>query len=161
MMNNYDYMPLMNGNRAFIRVDGVSTGSFPTNGKTTLVARVGPRSTFMRHGAEFTEKYRPTQTWDFKYTDPARASFVVVLFKKHLFGGDEEIGEVELRLSAFEANTVVSQEFTLKSPHVQSVPARLRLSVHLSEDGSSAFCAPLNGKVIFNPEIPHKKTYFQ
>ena len=160
MMNNFEYMPLISGNYAYIRVDGVSTGSFHTSGKTTLVARVGPRSSFMGHAAEFNEKNHPNKTWEFRYNDPARSSFVLVLFKKHLFGGDEEIGEVELRLSAFEPNTVVSEEFTLKSPHNMPVPARARISVHLSEDGSSAFCAPAGGKILANPEIPHKATYF-
>ncbi|EAY19617.1 hypothetical protein TVAG_228800 [Trichomonas vaginalis G3] len=160
MMNNYDYLPLMNGNRAFIRIESVSTGSFKTNGKATLVARVGPRTTFMRHSCEFTEKNKPFQTWDFKYTDPARASFVVVLFKKHIFGGDEEIGEIELRLSAFEANSVVTQEFALKSPSKLNVPAKATISVHLSEDGAEAFDVP-EGKIISNAEIPHKTTYFK
>ncbi|EAY13654.1 hypothetical protein TVAG_387950 [Trichomonas vaginalis G3] len=160
MSSNYEYMPLMNGNRAYIRVDGADTGSYKTNGKTTLVARVGPRNNFMNHAAEFSEKGFPTQTWEFKYNDPSRSSFVVVLFKKHIFGGDEEIGEVELRLSAFEPNTVVSQEFTLLSPRNQSVPAHVKLSVHLSEDGSCPFCAPFGGKLMANAEIPHKKTYF-
>ncbi|EAX92000.1 hypothetical protein TVAG_001700 [Trichomonas vaginalis G3] len=161
MSSNFDYMPLMSGSRAYIRVDGVETGSFHTNGKTTLVARVGPRANFMNHTAEFSEKNCPKKTWEFKYSDASRSSFVVVISKKHLFGGDEEIGEVELRLSAFEPNTVVSAEFNLKSPHNQAVPARARLSVHLSEDGSSAFCAPAGGVVFQNAEIPHKKTYFQ
>ena len=160
MSSNFEYMPLMNGNRAYIRVDGVNTGSFKTSGKTTLVARVGPRNSFMNRAAEFTEKGFPSKTWEFKYNDPSKASFVLLISKKHMFGGDEEIGEVELKLSAFEPNTVVSQEFKLLSPRNQSVPASVRLSVHLSEDGSCPFCAPFGGKLLANAEIPHKKTYF-
>ncbi|KAI5536245.1 hypothetical protein TVAGG3_0423670, partial [Trichomonas vaginalis G3] len=49
-------MPLVSGNYAYIRVDGVSTGSFHTSGKTTLVARVGPRSSFMGHAPNSTRR---------------------------------------------------------------------------------------------------------
>ncbi|EAY17427.1 hypothetical protein TVAG_320220 [Trichomonas vaginalis G3] len=156
-----DYMPLMNGNKAYIRVESVNTGGFPVSNKTSLIACVGPRTSFMRHQAEFTPKTSPSNTWEFKYNDPSKSSFVFCLFKKHLFGGDEEIGEIELRLSGFEPNTVVRSEFTLKSPNSKMVPATAIISVHLCEDGSFPFCAPLDGKVLSNPEIQHSKTYFK
>ncbi|EAY17628.1 hypothetical protein TVAG_235090 [Trichomonas vaginalis G3] len=159
--NNNEYLPLMNGNKAYIRIDSVNAGGFPVNNKTALIACVGPRSTFMRHQAEFTPKTNPSNTWEFNYTNSSRASFVFCLFKKHLFGGDEEIGEIELRLSAFELNTVVSNKFTLKSPNPRIAPATAVISVHLCEDGSFPFCAPLDGKVLSNPEIEHAKTYFK
>ena len=160
MRSNFQYVPLMNGNRAYIRIDGVQTGSFKTSGKTTLVARVGPRNNFMGHAAEFNERSHPDKTWEFRYNDPSRSSFVFILFKKHLFGGDEEIGEVELSLNAFEPNSVVSTEFQLQSPNKQSIPARARISVHLSEDGSEPFDATENGKLVGDAVIPHKQTYF-
>ena len=158
--NNGEYTALISGNRAFIKVDAVDTGSYNMSNKAKLVARVGPRHSFMNHSTEFGLKERPQGTFDFKYTDPERSSFVCVLFKKHLFGGDEELGEIELRLSAFEPNTVVSKEYTLKTPSSKHIPCRVRISVHLSEDGSNAFCAPAGGKLLANPEIPHKTTYF-
>ncbi|EAX89110.1 hypothetical protein TVAG_009440 [Trichomonas vaginalis G3] len=161
MMNNFEYMPLVSGNYAYIRVDGVSTRQLPIQAaRQQIVARVDPRSLLTVHVTKFTEMSHPNKTWEFRYNDPARSSLVLVLFQKHLFGGEEEISEVELRLSAFEPNTVVSEEFTLKSPHNMPVPARARISVHLSEDGSSAFCALAGGNILANPEIPHKATYF-
>lgn len=158
--SNGGYSALLSDSRAYIKIDGVETGSYALDGKTTLVARVGPRNTFMSHSYEFNIRERPQNVWDFKYNDAHRSSFVFVLFKKHLFGGDEELGEIELRLGSFEPNTVVTKEYTLKTPSSKHIPCRARISVHLCEDGSSPFCAPNDGKLLSNPEIPHAQTYF-
>ncbi|EAX89580.1 hypothetical protein TVAG_444990 [Trichomonas vaginalis G3] len=162
--NNYggNYMPLLSGARAYVKVDAVDTGSFPgLEGKSDLVMRVGPRHCFMGYGFDFKKGEHPNHTWEFKYQDAHRSSLVICLFKKRIFGGDEEIGEIELKLSAFEPDTIVTKEYTLKPPDPKNIPARVRISIHLSEDGSMAFSAPAGGKLLCNPEIPHATTYFK
>lgn len=156
---NIDSMPLLDGNRAYIRVDSVDTGSFRIKNDTKLIARVGPKTSFMIHPAEFNPRSSPRTNWDFKYNNARCASFVVAIFKKRIFGGDLEIGEVELKLSGFEPNKVTTGTFNMMSPQGKNYNASVKVSVHLSEDGSFPFTAPEDGKILQNPIIPHAHTY--
>lgn len=154
-------MNLISESRCYVRIDAVDTGSFPgLTAKSELVARVGPRANFMGYSFDFPVKEHPNHIWDFKYNDAHRSSIVVCIFKKKIIGGDEEIGEIELKLGSYEPNTVITKDYTLKSPNSKYIPARVRISFHLSENGAPAFSAPQGGKLLSNPEIPHATTYF-
>lgn len=159
--NNFalDQRPMKEGNKAFIRVDQVNTGSYPIRGNTTFVCCVGPRNSFRNHPSEFGANEVPLDTWDFDYKNANKSSFALVLFRKKLFGGDEEIGEVELRLSSFQPNTVVTENIKLQSPRNKYFNVSVKLSVHICDDGSFPFDAPA-GKLLENPVIPHRTTYY-
>ena len=82
-----------------------------------------------------------------------------VIFKKRYFGSDREIGEIEIKLNAFEFNKVTTHEFTLQSPNPNAVPAKIRVSVHLSDKCTVPFHAPVGQIAIKNFQILHAKTY--
>lgn len=148
------------GNRAFIRIDSVQTGTYPIKSKATLIAHVGPRTSFMNHTSEFGLNEAPLDTWDFSYKNAQNSSFVIAIFRKRLFGGDEEIGEIELKLGSFEKNKVVSEIFELQTLRNRYFNVKVNVSVHLCEDEGFPFCADGNGKLLSNPVIRHQTTYF-
>lgn len=156
---NIDNNPINDGHRAYIRIDSIETGSFPVKSDTKLLVMVGPRTSFMLHQKEFTPKRIPVISWDYKYNNASKSSFVFALFKKRIFGGNEEIGEVELKLSGFEKNKVVTQDYYLQTPNNKYYNVKVRISIHCDENGSFPFMAPQDGKLIANPVIIHQKTY--
>ena len=130
----------------FIKVESVDIGSFPASAKADLMVCIGPRKHYMDFAYNM-KKYETNvpHIWTFYSKKPQRASFVIALFKKRYFGINSEIGKVELKLNEFQPNTVTTKEFNLVPPNsngFNQFGARIRVSVHLNENGSSAFSAP-------------------
>lgn len=160
-MNNpleRDYNKLLNGNRVYVRIDDLSTGSFKLSNQSKLIACVGHRRNYKPYKYEFRANSKNIdKTWRFAYDNIETSSFVVVLFKKKTFGSNKEIGEIELRAAAFQPNTIVTEEFTLISPDSNAIPAKVTLSVHVSENGAKEFKAPKSGLLFSNAVIHRQK----
>ena len=178
-MQSYSFNPAQK--TAYIRIGEISTGDYRCSNESELVLFVGPAKLFkpprvldseigeaeiaeevLVHDLEF--KF-PTKNrnfvdhiWKFHFHEEEHSSFVVVLYKHH-FLGDSEIGEIELSLKAFQPNTVVSDVFTLLGPNRDWEPAKMRITVHIDENGAQPFSAPEGLLFSDIAEIPHKKTY--
>lgn len=148
MSYTMDSTPLIGHNamqkNIYIRVEGVDAGTFPIDAKSEYVACVGPRATYRQHKCDFPVGGKPNNVWNFRYTDAYRSSFFVALYKKRIFGGDILIGELELNVAQFKPNVITTQIVTLKSAEIKYLPPRVRISVHISENGAQKFCAPFN-----------------
>lgn len=147
-------------NTAYVRVEAVQPGNVPVKQDTKFIIGVGPRTSVKLHPEEFTVKSAPTNVWDFQYNNVNTSSFVISLLKKKNFGGNEIIGEVELRLSAFESNKMTTQEFYLQTPNNKYYNVKVKISVHLCENGSMPFMCETNGKMASNPIIEQRYTYY-
>ena len=143
----------------YIRLEGVNLGSYHASNHAVLKACIGSRKYFLPNAYEFHITDPVQHTWTCNFSNPDRSSFIIALFKRRLFGNDHEVGEIEIKVNAFEPNTVTTKEFELLSPNRFSTPARVRVSVHIAADGSSPFQAPLSTNIKDNFEIPHNKTY--
>ena len=153
-----------NGKQVFIKINSVDTGSFKVQKDTKLVACVGSRKTFPNCRYEFSAGNHTNlnKVWSFTYKNAQRSSLVFVLYKgKTFFGNDQEIGEIEIKLSALACNRVTTHEFVLRSPDKNAIPARVSLSIHVSENGCKAFTAPAGDKIRSDFEIIHKETFTQ
>ena len=156
----YGYQSIDQQHEFYIRIDDIDLGSFAASDKANLKICIGPRKLFQNFSSEFHRFEIPQRTWAFQYKNADRASFVIALFKKRVFGRDSEIGEVELKLNAFQPNAVTQRTFTLHSPNSNAIPAKIVISVHANENGSGKFHA--QKATAFNEnnfEIHHKKTY--
>lgn len=96
---------------------------------------------------------RVSKIWEQRYTNPNKSSFVVSIFKKRMYGCDIKIGEVELKVSGFERDTVVTHEFKLHNGKIRGNQPTVTISVHVSENGAAPFEAPNDGKIVSNVEI--------
>ena len=166
---------------AYIKISDISTGDYRCSDESQLVLFVGPRTAFkapripdvdiqeaeevqeeILHEDEYKFSTRNRNyvdhLWKFHFKAEDHASFVVVLYKHH-FLGDSEIGEIELKLKAFQPNTVVSDVFTLLGPNKDWEPAKLRITVHIDENGAQPFSAPEGMFFSDDAEIKHEKTY--
>ena len=156
-----DYQSLVSSNKVFVKIDKIDYGSFKVDKNTMIIGCVGSRYSFKPYAYTFpVSETTPNKVWDLEYKNAARSSFVLVLFKHRFFGSDIEIGEIELKISGFETNTVTQHEFTLQSPFYGN-PVKVTLSVHVSEDGTRGFKAPLSNSLIGDVVIPHQKCYSQ
>ena len=129
----------------FIRVESLDIGSYPASNKADIMVCIGPRKHYMDFAYNMKKnEINVPHTWTFYSKNPATASFVIAVFKKRYFGVNSEIGQVELRLKSFQPNTVTTKDFTLNSAQGSgnSYPARIRVSVHINSNGSTAFNAP-------------------
>lgn len=154
------YQSLISDNEVYVRIDSIDTGSFPVKNDTKLIACIGSRHSFLPYSYEFKAGNNVNHVWNFTYKNQDRSSFVLVLFKRQLFGGDKEIGEIELKLNAFQTNAVTQHTFELHSPQKNAIPAKVTLSVHICEDGSERFNAPEAQSIQNQYEIVHKSTYY-
>ena len=145
---------------AYIKVTEISLGDYPCSDESELVLAVGPRNYFNEYQFQFPTKnrYNVQHYWKFPFNNEEHSSFVVVLYKHHVMGNGE-IGEIELRLTAFQPNTVVSDIFTLHGPNVDWQPAKCRITVHVDENGAPPFSAPEGFEFDENAEIKHTHTY--
>lgn len=148
-----------NNKRVLIHVRGIDLGSYSATDKAGLVLYVGAPSSFKKYPYPFKcgERNHIDRTWEYHYKVDNNASFVIALYKQH-FLGDKEIGELELKISAFQPNTVITERFELQSPNIAAVPARIELEIHLNTDGSQPFQAP-KGFLFDNPTILHRNFY--
>ena len=153
------YHSLESVNQIYIKIDSLDIGSFPASEKAILKAYVGPRKAYLPFSFEFHKNQALDHIWNFNFKNADRSSFVIALFKKRYFGSDREIGEIEIKLNAFEFNKVTTHEFTLQSPNPNAVPAKIRVSVHLSDKCTVPFHAPVGQIAIKNFQILHAKTY--
>ena len=146
-------------NQVYIRIDSIDLGSFQSTNKATLKACIGSRKSFLPNVYEFHKNDILNHTWTFTFKNANRSSFIFALFKKRIFGGDHEVGEIEVRINAFQPNTVTTEEFILKSPNPNAVPAKVKLTIHVCENGAQEFDAPPSTSINNNFEIPHATTY--
>ena len=158
--SNSSYQSLISDNEVYVRIDSINTGSFQVKNDTKLIACVGSRHSFLPYAHEFRAGSKVNHVWNFTYKNQDRSSFVLVLFKRQLFGGDKEIGEIELKLNAFQPNAVTQHTFVLHSPQKNSIPAKVTLSVHICEDGNEKFNAPEAATMHSQYESLHKTTYY-
>ncbi|EAY14839.1 hypothetical protein TVAG_411050 [Trichomonas vaginalis G3] len=128
---------------AYIRLDKFDLGNFNVDYGAKIVASVGTRSSLLRNAKDFDFLDKnPQKVWELRYHNPNTTSFIFTLAKKRIFGGDIPIGEVELKLSNFETNTVVKCDCKLRNPSNRRLNSTVTLSIHVCEDGSAPFNAP-------------------
>ena len=166
-MNNFintkfaSYVPQETTNQAFVKINSIDTGSFKLERDARLSACIGSRKTFKNCPYDFfmADSKRLQKVWTFSYKNAQRSSLVFVLYKKNFFGTDEEIGEIEIKLNALTCNRITNHVFVLRSPDKNAIPAKVSLSIHISENGSKPFQAPEGDKIRSDFEIFHKETY--
>ena len=146
--------------RAYIKISNIELGDYPCSDNSELILSVGPHNKFQDNEVKFPTRDRGffENTWHFAFTREERSAFVVVLYKHHL-PINREIGEIELRLDAFQPNTVVSDVFALTGTEKDWMPAKLRITVHVDENGAPPFSAPEGFEFPDKAEVKHKKTY--
>ena len=143
---------LLSRNMVYIKIEDIDYGSFPVDSSTAIVIAFGSRKTYQQNLLTIQgHEHAPKKVWSFGYKNPTKSSFVIVLYKYKFFGKNQEIGEIELRLGGFTENRVTTHEFTMKSPNRGREP-KITLTVHVSEDGASAFdaesCSEVKDSVI-------------
>ena len=155
------YQRLLDSITININMTSVDFGSTGIQPKDTIVACVGTRKnpTAFRHEFPAVDRNSINHTWQFRVNNPQCASFVVVLFKRRFLGGDKEIGEIHLRCSAFEVDTVVSHTFELDTPTFQSVKPKVSLDVHLNTTSAQPFFAT-PGKLDEDFKVEHPACMF-
>ena len=152
---SYDERPshARNEHHLYLKVSSVDPGSFPIDEKTLLTLCIGPRKNYKTFGYDFHIKEKVDRVWEFTYRNSNKSSIMLGLYTKGFFGNTTEIGEIELNLAAFKANTVTKQQFTLRSRDRNRVPPQIKLSLHLSENGEPSFHAPETNKIEDDFEI--------
>ncbi|EAY12238.1 hypothetical protein TVAG_027910 [Trichomonas vaginalis G3] len=127
----------------YIRLEKFDLGNFNVDYGSKIVASVGTKSSLLRNAKAFDsmEKY-PQKVWEVRYHNQNTTSFIFSLAKKRIFGGDIPIGEVELKISNFEVNTVAKCDCKLKNIANRRLNATATLSVHVCENGAASFNAP-------------------
>ena len=153
------YQALNDSTQVYVRIDSIDLGSFQASNKATLKACVGSRKSFLPFSFEFHKNERIDHTWSFNFKNANRSSVVIAIFKRRYFGGDHEVGEIEIKMNAFELNTITTHDYVLQSPNPNAVPARVRVSIHVCDNGAPAFCAPETSKIAENFQIHHATTY--
>ena len=130
---------LLEQNRVHIRIDRIDYGGFRLSNSDAVVIAFGSKSSFMNHlmTIQATDP-PPNKVWSFNYRMANKSSFVIVLYKYKFFGKNEEIGEIELKLSGFYENKVTTHTFPMRS-RVRGPPPSITLTVHVSEDQAEAF----------------------
>ena len=153
------YQQLNDQTIVYLRIESVDLGSFQASNKATLKACVGSRKNFQTFPYEFHRNEKINHTWSFNFKNSNRSSVVIAIFKRRYFGGDHEVGEIEIRMNAFQLNTITTHEYTLQSPNPNAAPARIVVSIHVCDNGAPAFCAPETSKIAENFQIHHAATY--
>lgn len=143
-----------------IRMSHVDLGSFKASDKSTLIACIGTKISPNTFPHEFPTKSKDfiPHEWTFQYHNQGKATFKMSLWKRHLIGNDVFIGSIDLKLSAFQTNTVVSEVFELHCPNTFMVPPRVRIDVHVNENGSVPFRAPRGMLFVDDFEVVKAKT---
>ena len=140
----------------YVKVDKIDFGSYETKPNDQLIVCVGPKNSFRGYPHEFTPKDSVTKVWSFPYKNQLRASIVVALYKAKFFGGNIDLGKIEISLSALERNKVTKNSFKLRSENTEK-PIIVDLSIHLNEDESAAFDAPTTTKLESGYQIIRKE----
>ena len=131
----------MSANKFHVKIAHIDYGRYLVNKDDTLCVCVGSRKGFMNNKFLFNvSDKRIKKVWSFDYTDPRKSSFVVALFKSKMFGKDEEIGQIELKINGFKPNVVTTYTFPINATSTD--PPRVTIVVHRSEDGCDPFDAP-------------------
>ena len=143
----------------FVKVDKIDFGSFEINPKDQLIICIGPRNSFRGYNQEFTKNDEITKVWNFPYKNLLKASIVVALYKQKFFGGDVDLGKIEIALSSLERDKVTKHSFKLRTQK-QGQPITVELSIHLNEDGNPAFDAPVTNKLNPGYEIIRKEALY-
>ena len=147
-----------NEHHVYIKIINVDPGNFPLDNTSTLTLCIGPRKAFTARQYDFTPNSKVDDTWEFSYKNSLKSSLTIGLFSKSFFGNLHEIGEIELNLAAFKVNAVTKQSFTLRSKDRNLIPPKIKLSLHLSENGEASFHAPETNKMKDEFEIIRKPT---
>lgn len=148
-----DYSRIGGGAPVYIRIDSIDTGSFKLQEKNTIVATCGPAACYRNFSHEIPATTKnPKLAWGFKYNNADNSSFVIALYKKCMLF-DDLIGMVYVRLSEFAANEVYTKELQLRNHKDEPTDAKIKISVHLDDNGSPAF-RPIKHEA----KIPHKTT---
>ena len=142
----------------YIRILGVDPGNFPLDNSSILTLCIGPRKAYLNHQYDFTANAKIDNTWEFIYKNSLKSSLTIGLFSKSFFGTLTEIGEIELNLAAFKVNAVTKQTFTLRSKDRNLIPPKIKVTIHLSENGETSFHAPETNKIKDEFEIIRKPT---
>ena len=150
MINKFiDFKPQINKKQAFVKITDIELPDI-NNGK--IVAYVGSRKAFKNQIVSHENPH--TKIWNFLYTNKNHSSFVLALYNQQSkLSEDKLLGEIEIRLSSFKSNSVTKHTFILRSSDRNSVPIRVTLSIHLSENGSKALEAPESNILNYEYEI--------
>ena len=150
-----------NNNDIYLRIDNIDLGSFEVESNSKIVVCLGSRTSYRPYAVDIpaTQK-RVDKVWNFKYSNFSKSSFVLALFKRKFFGQDKEIGQIEIKLDAFPINKVTRHEFVLRSPNPNAIPPKVTLSIHVCEDGSPQFKAPVTDSVSPRFEILPRRNYY-
>ena len=143
------YKPIDQKTPINIRLDGVNLSNVKASSNATFKVCIGSRKVLGFNSCEFHKNDRLNHKWSFDFTNPDRASFVIAVFKKSFFGRDQKLGQVEVMVNEFAANQVETREYTLHSNNVYGPEIKVRLTVHVSKDGSPAF-EPIQSKWMNN-----------
>lgn len=148
MIQHYNNLSKEPKTVVYVRLDEYDTGSFLIKDKNTVISSVGQKM----QARDFPVKIpgsnkKPGQVWTIIPTYP---TFTVVLLKRRKFWPNDQIGEIELPIADFAENKVVTKEYNLKAFQSRDKPAKVRLSVHVDNDGALPFrpgTAPANNSL--------------
>lgn len=152
---------LIDSNMVYISVTGIDLSAYELKPKDTIVLCVGARRnpTLFKQEMSYSERNQLENFSQFRVTDPERTSFMVIILKRRIFGGDVELGEIHLRCAAFELDSVVSHTFDLDTPKFQTVKPKISLDVHIDTTSGQPFYAP-PGQLSDDYKISHDKCMF-
>ena len=134
----------------YVKIDSYSLGSFAASESATIKAAVTTRQMIKLGLIDYVSFHKAesiNHTWSFHYRNKQKSSFIILLAKQRIFGGNKEIGEIELKLDAFDTNKVTTHEFELRSPSQADIPAKVKLSIHVCEDESPQFVAQQSNNI--------------
>ena len=137
------YTRLIDGNYLNVNISSVDLGSLDLKPRDMLVVCIGTRKNPYVYRREFlvSERHSLNQTFTFKVNHLDTASFVVMLMRRQYFAGDKEIGEINLKVDAFEMDAVVTHTFELDTPQFYPVRPKIKLGVHLNSTTTQPFLA--------------------
>ena len=137
------YDRLIDGVYLNVNVASVDLGSLSLKPKDTLVVCLGTRKNPYTYKQEFpvSDRHCLNASFTFRVNHPETANFVVLLMKRQLISGDKEIGEVNLKVDAFEMDTVITHTFELDTPQSQASKPKVKLDVHLNSTSAQPFFA--------------------
>lgn len=117
--------------------------------------QIGPKNTYKNFSVKTTIKgsYNIQKQWAFSYKRAETSSFIISVSKTPLFGEPVEIAKSSIQLADFAPDYVTEKIIKLHQKN-GSVIGTASLRVHLSEDGSEPFIAPLDsGKKFDNIRV--------
>ena len=144
-----------NTKQALIRINSIDIEGANVS---KVVAFIGSRKAFK---SGFFHCDSPEEkVWNFKYTNKARASFVLALFSQgSMLENNRLLGEIEIKLSSFKSNSITKHNFILRSEARNMQQICVNLTIHLNENGSKPFDSPESGLLNYEYEIISKSMH--